>query len=175
MRVIGLAGWSGAGKTTLLVRLLPLLSARGLRVSTLKHAHHSFDVDRPGKDSHAHREAGAVEVLVASGKRWALLHELRDAPEPSLAELLGHLSPVDLVIVEGFKHAPHPKIEVHRAANGKPWLHPDDPAVIGLATDAPYAGALPTAALDDADAIADLLAGLARPLPDVLAALRRSA
>jgi len=175
MRVIGLAGWSGAGKTTLLVRLLPLLSARELRVSTLKHAHHSFDIDRPGKDSHAHREAGAVEVLVASGKRWALMHELRDAPEPSLAELLGHLSPVDLVIVEGFKHAPHPKIEVHRAANGKPWLHPDDPAVIGLVTDAPYAGDLPNASLDDGIAAADLVAGLARPLPEVLAALGRSA
>jgi molybdopterin-guanine dinucleotide biosynthesis protein B len=175
MRVIGLAGWSGAGKTTLLVRLLPLLSARGLRVSTLKHAHHSFDVDRPGKDSHAHREAGAIEVLVASGKRWALMHELRDAPEPSLAELLGHMSAVDLVVVEGFKHAPHPKIEVHRSANGKPWLHTDDPAVIGLVTDAPYAGALPCAALDDADAAAGLVARLARPLPEVLAALGRNA
>jgi len=175
MRVIGLAGWSGAGKTTLLVRLLPLLSARGLRVSTLKHAHHSFDVDRPGKDSHAHREAGAVEVLVASGKRWALMHELRDAPEPSLAELLSHLSTVDLVIVEGFKHAPHPKIEVHRAANDKPWLHPTDTAVIGLVTDAAYAGPLPCAGLDDSAAAADLVAGLARPLPEVLAALGRSA
>ena len=175
MRVIGLAGWSGAGKTTLLVRLLPRLSARGLRVSTLKHAHHSFDVDRPGKDSHAHREAGAVEVLVASGRRWALMRELRDAPEPSLAELLGHMSPVDLVIVEGFKHAPHPKVEVHRAANDKPWLHPDDPAVIGLVTDAAYPGALPCAALDDAEAAAELVARLARPLPEVLAALGRSA
>ena len=175
MRVIGLAGWSGAGKTTLLVRILPLLSARGLRVSTLKHAHHSFDVDRPGKDSHAHREAGAVEVLVASGRRWALMRELRDAPEPSLAELLGHMSPVDLVIVEGFKHAPHPKVEVHRAANDKPWLHPDDPAVIGLVTDAAYPGALPCAALDDAEAAAELVARLARPLPEVLAALGRSA
>ena len=175
MRVIGLAGWSGAGKTTLLVRLLPRLSARGLRVSTLKHAHHSFDVDRPGKDSHAHREAGAVEVLVASGRRWALMHELRDAPEPSLAELLGHMSPVDLVIVEGFKHAPHPKVEVHRAANDKPWLHPDDPAMIGLVTDSPYTGALPCAALDDAEAAAEMVARLARPLPEVLAALGRSA
>ena len=122
MRVIGLAGWSGAGKTTLLLKLIPELNRRGVSVSTLKHAHHAFEVDEPGKDSFEHRAAGAREVLVASERRWALMHELRGAPEPGLAELLRRLSPVDLVIVEGFKREAHPKIEVHRAANGKPFL-----------------------------------------------------
>src|SRR5690348_12632939 len=126
MKVIGFAGWSGAGKTTLLTRLIPHLIAKGLRVSTLKHAHHEFDVDVPGKDSWRHREAGAAEVLVSSGKRWALMHELRGADEPKLPELLARMSPVDLVIVEGFKRELHPKIEVYRAANGKPPLFPDD-------------------------------------------------
>src|SRR5919112_5641695 len=115
MRVIGLAGWSGAGKTTLLVRLIPILRERGLTVSTLKHAHHAFEIDRPGKDSFVHREAGASEVLVASARRWALVHELREEAEPRLADLLRRLSRVDLVIVEGFKTEAHPKIEVHRA------------------------------------------------------------
>ena len=122
MRVIGLAGWSGAGKTALLVKLVPELKGRGLTVSTLKHAHHAFEVDEPGKDSFEHRAAGAQEVLVASERRWALMHELRDEPEPGLAELLSRLSPVDLVVVEGFKTSVHPKIEVHRAANGKPLI-----------------------------------------------------
>src|SRR3984893_16504179 len=116
MRIIGLAGWSGAGKTTLLARLIPDIIARGLTVSTVKHAHHAFDVDQPGKDSHTHRLAGATEVLVASAKRFALMHELRAAPEPSLRELLARLAPVDLVIVEGYKREPHPKLEVHRAS-----------------------------------------------------------
>ncbi len=127
MKVVGLAGWSGAGKTTLLTRVIPVLRERGLTVSTLKHAHHAFDIDRPGKDSHEHRLAGASEVLVASAKRWALMHELRDEAEPRLADLLVRLSPVDLVIVEGFKREAHPKVEIHRAANGKPWLFPDIP------------------------------------------------
>src|ERR1700751_3709784 len=129
-RVIGLAGWSGAGKTTLLTKLVPRLVARGLEVSTIKHAHHSFDLDQPGKDSHSHRLAGATEVLVSSSVRWALLHELRGAAEMRLEDLLGKLAPVDLVIVEGFKRARHPKLEVYRAAIGKPPLHGDDPKIV---------------------------------------------
>src|SRR5579871_2389003 len=126
MRVIGLAGWSGAGKTTLLRKLIPVLGRRGLQVSTLKHAHHGFDIDQPGKDSWEHRQAGATEVLIASANRWALMHELRGQAEPDLASLLARLSPVDLVLVEGFKRGPQPKIEVHRAAVGKPLLHDQD-------------------------------------------------
>ena len=154
MKVIGLAGWSGAGKTTLLTRLIPHLIGQGLRVSTLKHAHHDFDVDVPGKDSWLHRQAGAAEVLVTSKNRWALMHELRGADEPRLPELLARMSPVDLVIVEGFKREPYPRIEVHRAANGKPPLFPDDPGIVGLATDAAFETALPVARLDDIPAVA---------------------
>ena len=156
MRVIGLAGWKGAGKTTLLRRLLPLLTSRGLRVSTLKHAHHSFDVDQPGKDSWEHRQSGATEVLVTSSARWALMHELRGDEEPSLSVLLLHMSPVDLVLVEGFKREAHPKIEVHRVANGKPLLHPDDRSIVAIASDAPLHDlAIPHHHLDDIVAIAD--------------------
>src|SRR5450631_2890447 len=129
MKVIGLAGWSGAGKTTLLSRVIPHFRQQGLRVSVIKHAHHSFDVDVPGKDSWVHRQSGAEEVLVSSGVRWALMHELRGTAEPGLPELLNKLSRVDLVVVEGFKSEPHRKIEVHRLANGKPLLFPDDPAI----------------------------------------------
>src|SRR5262252_5438264 len=136
MRIIGLAGWSGAGKTTLLAGVIPRLVARGLRVSTLKHAHHSFDIDQPGKDSHSHRLAGATEVLVGSANRWALVHELRGENEPRLPALLARLSPVDLVLIEGYKREPHPKLEVFRAAVGKPLLHPDDPAIVAVASDA---------------------------------------
>ncbi len=146
MRVIGLAGWSGAGKTTLLRRLIPALTATGLRVSTLKHAHHGFDIDQPGKDSWEHRQAGATEVLVGSAHRWALMHELRGAQEPGLPELLARLSPVDLVLVEGFKRGPHPKIEIFRAANAKPYLHPEDGSIVALAVH-----------LDDIGAIASLV------------------
>ncbi|HWX51395.1 MAG TPA: molybdopterin-guanine dinucleotide biosynthesis protein B [Roseomonas sp.] len=163
MRLIGLAGWSGAGKTTLLAKLIPCLTGRGLRVSTVKHAHHRFDVDQPGKDSYIHREAGAEQVLVASPLRWALMSELRGAPEPSLEELLGHLSPVDLVLVEGFKRDAHPKIEVFRAANGKPWLHPEDSAIRAVASDTPPPGSLPRAELGDAEAVADLVLRYAVP------------
>lgn len=154
MKVIGLAGWSGAGKTTLLTRLIPLFMAQGLRVSTIKHAHHSFDVDVPGKDSWLHREAGATEVLVSSGHRWALMHELRGAAEPTLPELLARISPVDLVIIEGFKTEPFHKIEVYRAANGKPPLFRSDPAIVGIASDMAFDTRLPTAHLDDIPAIA---------------------
>jgi len=166
VRVIGLAGWSGSGKTTLLAKLLPVLIARGRTVSTLKHAHHAFDVDTPGKDSHNHRLAGASEVLVSSARRWALMHELRDEREPTLAELVPHLSPVDLVVVEGFKTETHAKLEVHRAAVGKPLLHPNDPYIVALASDVrPVDVALPFADINDIEAIADLVDELSRPYP----------
>jgi molybdopterin-guanine dinucleotide biosynthesis protein B len=156
MRVIGLAGWSGAGKTTLLVKLIPVLRQRGLTVSTLKHAHHAFEVDQPGKDSFEHRQAGATEVLVASRRRWALIRELREEAEPGLRDLLQRLSPVDLVVVEGFKSERHPKIEVHRAANGKPFLFRDIPNVRAVAADGPVPGAaVPVVELNDVDRIAD--------------------
>ncbi len=156
MRLIGLAGWSGAGKTTLLTRLIPCLQGRGVSVSTIKHAHHRFDVDVPGKDSWQHRQAGARQVLVSSGQRWALMTELRDEPEPALGFLLSRLSPVDLVLVEGFKRDTHPKIEVHRSANAKPWLHPEDPAIRAVASDvAPPAG-IAWVSMDDVEAVAEL-------------------
>jgi molybdopterin-guanine dinucleotide biosynthesis protein B len=173
MRVIGIAGWSGAGKTTLLARLIPRLAARGLRVSTVKHAHHGFDVDQPGKDSHTHRQAGATEVLISSARRFALVHELRGAVEPSLAELLAKLAPVDLVIVEGFKHGPHPKIEVFRAEVGKPLLHPDDAQIVAVASDRPLAVAtVPVVSLDDIDAVIDIMLARAVPVATLTAAAR---
>ncbi len=135
MKVLGVVGWSGSGKTTLLTAMLPLLRAAGLSVSTVKHVHHNFDMDRPGKDSYRHREAGAHEVLVASGTRWALLHEL-DGPEPSLSALLTKLDPVDLVLVEGYKSHPFPKLEVHRPSLAKPPIWPDASDVIAVASDA---------------------------------------
>jgi molybdopterin-guanine dinucleotide biosynthesis adapter protein len=165
MRVIGIAGWSGAGKTTLLAKLIPRLTGRGVRVSTVKHAHHAFDVDQPGKDSHTHRMAGATEVLVSSGNRWALVHELRGAAEPTLGDLLAKLAPVDLVIVEGFKQGAHPKLEIYRAAVGKPPLHPDDPHIVAVASDAPVPTAqVPVVGLDDVDAIAALMLAHAAPI-----------
>ena len=158
MKVFGLAGWSGSGKTTLMIRLLPELIARGLTVSTVKHAHHAFDVDKPGKDSFRHRAAGAREVMVSSAKRWALMHENRDAPEADLGELLCHMSPVDLVLVEGFKHEPHDKLEVYRAAVGKPLLAADDPHIKAIASDIALPNApVPVVALDDVSAIADIV------------------
>jgi molybdopterin-guanine dinucleotide biosynthesis adapter protein len=175
MRIIGIAGWSGSGKTTLLTRIIPCLTGRGLLVSTIKHAHHEFDVDRPGKDSHSHRLAGATEVLVGSARRWALMHELRDEAEPPLAALLQKMSPVDLILIEGFKNEGHPKLEVRRAAAGTPPLHPDDPRVVAIASDAPLPGAtIPVVALDDIEAIADILVRLAEPLTS-FATLERSA
>jgi molybdopterin-guanine dinucleotide biosynthesis protein B len=169
MKVIGLAGWSGAGKTTLLTRVIPHLLSQGLRVSVIKHAHHSFDVDVPGKDSWVHRQSGAVEVLVSYGNRWALMHELRGASEPRLPELLAKMSRVDLVIVEGFKSEPHRKIEVHRLANGKAMLFPDDPDVVGIASDAAVETSLPVAHLDDIPAIAAMMQRSAISVEDVLA------
>ncbi len=170
MRLIGLAGWSGAGKTTLLERVIPHLIGRSLSVSTLKHAHHKFDVDIPGKDSWKHRQAGATEVLIASANRFALMHELRGEPEPTLPELLSLLSPVDLVIIEGFKSDPHPKIEVYRAENGKPFLHVQDKAIVAVASDVPVETMLPVFHLDDIEKIADMMLAKAVPLSDVLMA-----
>ncbi len=170
MRVIGLAGWSGSGKTTLLTKVIPRIAARGLKVSTLKHAHHAFDVDQPGKDSHTHRMAGATEVLVGSSRRWAQVHELRGEAEPGLDALLKRLSPVDLVLVEGYKRARHPKLEVYRAAVGKPLLQPDDPAIVAIASDQPLPAApVPVVALDDVDTIVDILLRHAVPLDALLA------
>jgi molybdopterin-guanine dinucleotide biosynthesis protein B len=170
MRIIGLAGWSGAGKTTLLAKVIPLLVARGLKVSTLKHAHHAFDVDQPGKDSYAHRLAGATEVLVGSALRWALVHELREEPEPALHQLLGKLAAVDLVVIEGYKREPHPKLEVHRGAVGKPLLHPDDPHIVAIASDRALHTRLPLVHLDDIEGIASILIERAVPLDTILAA-----
>ena len=168
MKVIGLAGWSGAGKTTLLARVIPHLLERGLTVSVIKHAHHAFDVDVPGKDSWRHRQAGAAEVLVSSTQRWALMHELRGDAEPRLPELLSRMSRVDLVVIEGFKREPHRKIEVHRVANEKPLLFPDDPGVVGVATDTPLETTLPTAHLDDIEAVAAMMLRSAIPVEEVL-------
>jgi molybdopterin-guanine dinucleotide biosynthesis protein B len=137
MRVFGFAGWSGSGKTTLIEALVPRLTARGARVSLIKHAHHEFDLDQPGKDSWRHRHAGCTEVLVSSAVRWALMHELRGDPELTLAQALERLSPCDLVLVEGYKRAPIPKLEVWRPSVGKPELHPGDPAIVAIATDTP--------------------------------------
>ena len=175
MRVIGLAGWSGAGKTTLVAKVIPRLVARGLRVSTIKHAHHAFDVDQPGKDSHTHRAAGATEVLVSSASRWALVHELRGAAELQLPELLQKLAPVDLVIVEGFKRETHPKLEVHRAAVGKPLLHLDDPHIVAVVSDRPLPAArVPVVDLDDVDAVVDLMIMHAKPLDAALAGMEHA-
>jgi molybdopterin-guanine dinucleotide biosynthesis protein B len=158
MRIIGLAGWSGSGKTTLITKLIPQLIARGIRVSTLKHAHHGFDLDQPGKDSFFHRAAGATEVIISSAKRWAILHELREEPEWDLRGLIAKMSPVDLVLVEGFKRDAFPKLEIYRAANGKPLIHPEDPHIIAVASDVALPQAkVPVIDLNDIEAIADLL------------------
>ena len=172
MNVIGIAGWSGAGKTTLLTRVIPCLTARGVRVSTIKHAHHAFDVDQPGKDSHAHREAGATEVLVSSANRFALMHELRGDREWTLDALLEKLSPVDLVLVEGFKTQAHPKLEVFRAAVKKPPLHPADENIVAIASDSPMEAKVPVVSLDDVEAVSDILVAKALPLDTVVARVR---
>src|SRR5215469_9087773 len=158
VNIFGLAGWSGSGKTTLLTRLLPELVRRGITVSTVKHAHHGFDVDKPGKDSWKHREAGAHEVMVSSVNRWALMHETRGAAEATLEELLSHMSPVDLVIVEGFKSHSHAKLEVHRPSLGKPLICDKDPLVAAIASDVPLGGVrLPQFRLDDIVGIAGFI------------------
>jgi molybdopterin-guanine dinucleotide biosynthesis protein B len=165
MRIIGLAGWSGSGKTTLITKLIPRLTARGISVATLKHAHHGFDLDQPGKDSFFHRAAGASEVIISSANRWAILHELRGQPEWDLAALMGKMSPVDLVLVEGFKRDAFPKLEIHRIANGKPLIHPEDPHIVAVASDSAVPAALvPVVDLNDIEAIADLLLEHAVPV-----------
>ncbi|MSO77722.1 MAG: molybdopterin-guanine dinucleotide biosynthesis protein B [Alphaproteobacteria bacterium] len=164
-KVMGIVGWSGSGKTNLIVRLLPHLAGRGLVVSTIKHAHHDFDVDQPGKDSYEHRLAGAGEVLIASAHRWALMHEHRGQPEPSIAALMAHMSPVDLVLVEGFKRERHPKIEVRRSGVIHAPLWPDHSSVVAIAADAAMAASegpapdRPLFDLDDTAAIATFIIG----------------
>lgn len=158
MRVFGITGWSGSGKTTLLRLLIPALIARGRTVSTIKHAHHAFDVDQPGKDSYEHRAAGATEVMIGSSARFALMHELRDAPEPSLADLLARMAPVDLILVEGFKRDRHAKLEVYRTSVGKSPLWPIDTAIVAVASDAALPDCpRPVLDLNDVVAIADLV------------------
>jgi molybdopterin-guanine dinucleotide biosynthesis protein B len=159
MKVFGFAGWSGSGKTTLIEKLIPLFVARGIRVSLIKHAHHSFDVDQPGKDSYRHRHAGCNEVLVTSSKRWVLMHELRGAPEPGFAELIERVSPCDLLLVEGFKREKLPKLEVYRASVGESLLHPQDPDIVAIASDRRIDTRLPFLSLDDAPPIASFILG----------------
>lgn len=158
MKIFGITGWSGSGKTTLMKALIPNLTARGLSVSTIKHAHHRFDVDKPGKDSYEHRAAGATEVLIGSRNRWALMHELRDEEEPGLEDLIAHMSPVDLLLVEGFKTEAHTKMEVYRAEVGKPMLWPEDPNIVAVASDTDIPGlARPRLDLNDIQMIGDFI------------------
>lgn len=165
MNVFGIAGWSGSGKTTLLKGLIPALIGRGLSVSSMKHAHHAFDIDVPGKDSYEHRAAGAREVMISSANRWALMHELKGAPEPRLDDLIARMNPVDVLLVEGFKWEPHPKLEVHRPSVGKPLLHPDDPNIVAVASDTRLAGlSVPLFDLSDIAGIADFIVRRFRPL-----------
>jgi molybdopterin-guanine dinucleotide biosynthesis protein B len=159
VKVFGIAGWSGSGKTTLLEKLIPALIARGLKVSVIKHAHHGFDIDKPGKDSYRHRAAGAAEVMLACGTRWALMHECRAEPEPQLAELLTRLAPCDLVLVEGFKQEPVPKLEVHRPANGKPPLFAERDDIVAVACDEAIAAPIPVLPLNDIAAVAEFIIG----------------
>ena len=157
MKIFGFAGWSGSGKTTLIEKLIPRFVARGLKVSLIKHAHHTFEVDQPGKDSYRHRHAGCAEVLVSSSRRWALVHELRAAPEPGFAELVERLSPCDLVLIEGFKRERVPKLEVYRASVGESLLHPQDPNIVAVASDQRVETKLPQFTLDDAPAISGFI------------------
>jgi len=174
-RVLGITGWSGSGKTVLLTRLIPLLVSRSLRVATLKHAHHSFDVDQPGKDSYEHRKAGASEVIVSSARRWAQMHEIGAGEEATLAELLVKVSPCDLVLVEGFKSERHPKIEAFRASVGKPPLHSRDESIVAVVSDQPLPDAgIPCVDLNDIPAVADLVLSAAQPMDIVLARLEAS-
>jgi molybdopterin-guanine dinucleotide biosynthesis adapter protein len=158
MKIFCLAGWSGSGKTTLIVKLIPELVGRGFSVSTMKHAHHEFDIDQPGKDSHEHRQAGANEVMISASKRWALMHEVRDEEEPSVDELIARMSPVDILLVEGFKWHAHPKMEIHRPVVGKPLLQLDDPEIIAVASDEELTDvSVPVLELNNISAIADFI------------------
>ena len=171
-RVLGIAGWSGSGKTTLIIKLIPLLARRGLRVATLKHAHHAFDVDVPGKDSYEHRKAGACEVIVSSARRWVQMHEVGAGTEATLPELLSRLSSCDLVLVEGFKTERHPKLEVFRVAVGKSPLHLQDPRIVAIASDQGFPDAgVPVVDINDIPAVGDVVSANAQPLSSVLAAL----
>ncbi|MFZ9528558.1 MAG: molybdopterin-guanine dinucleotide biosynthesis protein B [Burkholderiales bacterium] len=154
MKIFGFAGYSGSGKTTLIEKLIPLFVQRGLKVSLIKHAHHTFDIDQPGKDSFRHRHAGCTEVLVTSSRRWALMHELRGAAEPTLKEQMERLSLCDLLLVEGFKHEPIPKLEVYRAEVGESMIHPHDSNIIAIASDAKVDSQLPQLDLNAPEAIA---------------------
>ncbi len=159
MKVFGFAGWSGSGKTTLIEQLIPRFVAAGMTVSLVKHAHHSFDVDQPGKDSYRHREAGCQEVLVSSDRRWVIMHELRGDPEPALDEQIKRIAPCDLLLIEGYKRYPMPKLEIYRETNGKPLLHPEDPYIIAIASDVELATKLPRFDLNDYDRIAKFVLG----------------
>ena len=157
MKVFGFAGWSGGGKTTLIEQLIPRFVLHGLSVSLIKHAHHEFDTDQPGKDSYRHRNAGCTEVMVASDVRWALMHEMRGTPEEPPEALLMRMAPVDLLLVEGWKLQPIPKIEVYRKANGKPLLYPDNDTIIAIASDLSVETTLPRFGIDDYDHIAQFV------------------
>ena len=171
-RVLGITGWSGSGKTTLITKLIPLLAGRGVRVATLKHAHHAFDVDQPGKDSYEHRKAGACEVIVSSARRWVQMHEVGDGAEATLAQLLARVSPCDLVLVEGFKTERHPKMEVFRRAVGKTPLHPEDRRIVAIASDEEFPGAgIPVVDINDVAAVADVVLARAEPLEKVISTL----
>lgn len=170
--VLGIVGWSGSGKTTLLTKLIPLLVSRGLRIATLKHAHHAFDVDQPGKDSYEHRKAGASEVIVSSARRWVQMHEVGDGAEATLAEHLRRLSPCDLVLVEGYKTERHPKLEVFRESVGKSALYPTDDRIVAVASDKRLPGLTPPQVdLNDIAAVADVVVARAEPLAQVIGQL----
>ena len=154
MKIFGFAGWSGSGKTTLIEQVIPRFVSGGLKVSLIKHAHHRFDVDHPGKDSYRVRESGCSEVLVTSGQRWALMHEMRGEPEATLAQQIARMSPCDLLLIEGYKYYPLPKLEIYREANGKSPLYPKDEHIVALATDTPLQSRLPQFGLEDYDEIA---------------------
>jgi molybdopterin-guanine dinucleotide biosynthesis adapter protein len=173
-RVLGIVGWSGSGKTALITKLIPLLVGRGKKIATLKHAHHAFDVDQPGKDSYEHRKSGASEVIVSSSRRWVQMHELGGSPEASLGELLARVSPCDLVLIEGFKSERHSKMEVYRPALGKSPLYPQDPDIVALATDQPVLDArVPVVDLNNLAAVADIVLAHAEPLERLLGTLAR--
>lgn len=158
MKIFGVTGWKNSGKTGLMERLITEFTARGLSVSSIKHAHHSFDIDHPGRDSYRHRDAGARQVLLASRNRWALMHELRDEDEPSLGDLLKQLSPVDLVLIEGYKRDRHPKIEAHRKETGQPLIAPEDETIVAVASDTSVSVDRPVLDLNDTAAIANFIA-----------------
>lgn len=157
MKIFGFAGWSGSGKTTLVTRVIPELTERGLKISTIKHTHHNFDIDKPGKDSFRHRTSGAHEVVITGAQRWALLHENRGEPEPNIEQMLEHMSPVDLVLIEGFKTYPHPKMEVYRAEVGKPMLCGDDPSIVAIATTDDLDVNVPRIDLEDIEGVTDFV------------------